>query len=376
MGDSALASLPLGVKEPDLVVEILGSHIMVKARNQQATSVEWSPNDELREYLEDKYKQLATLARGSERLGPLEASVTNTARGVGVFLYRHFAPPTFKQALERLLVEAPEGERLSLQIYSDNPLLPWELLVPEFEASPRRYSHLSLETGISRWHARQDGQVMRSPPHRLQLDEIVVVAPEYSSQLPAVRSEVEILREFATNSTLQVATEVATAAAALTRLPKGLLHFAGHGRVVRGDLSTPAYQLLLDDDQQLSVDQWRGSTSSSLSSPALVFFNACDVGRSGTSASVVDGWAPALLDAGASGYLGALWPVTDSAAGAFARRFYETLAEQLEGGSAANVLDAVAAARELFLETGDPSYAAYVFYGDSELSLSIDDGSG
>ena len=79
-----------------------------------------------------------------------------------------------------------------------------------------------------------------------------------------------------------------------------------------------------------------------------------------------DGGAPAVLDAGASGFISGLWPLFDDAAAAFSKHFYDELERRLADGQAP-VADIVATGRQLFLETGDPTYLAYVFYGDVNL---------
>jgi CHAT domain-containing protein len=70
-----------------------------------------------------------------------------------------------------------------------------------------------------------------------------------------------------------------------------------------------------------------------------------------------------VLEAGASGYVGGLWPLSDGGAADFAVHFYQLVINALETGSV-SVADALRETRGLFFEKGDPTFLAYVYYGD------------
>jgi hypothetical protein len=70
-----------------------------------------------------------------------------------------------------------------------------------------------------------------------------------------------------------------------------------------------------------------------------------------------------MLDAGAGGVIGGLWALGDQGASGFAARFYDAL------GDDPKVAYALRKAREGYYETGDPTYLAYVLYGDPNLTL-------
>jgi CHAT domain-containing protein len=114
---------------------------------------------------------------------------------------------------------------------------------------------------------------------------------------------------------------------------------------------------------------WRGLPNAKSAERALYFFNACDVGQAESIAGVVEGWGPAVLAKGASGYIGGLWPLRDEPASRFAIAFYQIIAQELQQNKAALVADALAQARRLVYETGDPTYLAYAFYGDAQLEF-------
>ena len=123
------------------------------------------------------------------------------------------------------------------------------------------------------------------------------------------------------------------------------------------------------EDGPFDVMEWRGLSVSANRSRALFFFNACDIGQAESMAGVVDGWGPAALAKGASGYIGGLWPLKDDPAARFAVAFYQAISARLQQGSRASVADALAQARRLVYETGDATYLAYAFYGDAQLEF-------
>jgi len=83
------------------------------------------------------------------------------------------------------------------------------------------------------------------------------------------------------------------------------------------------------------------------------------------------GWAPALLGGGANGYIGALWPVSDSTANLFAALFYKQLTQDLAASpNGAAISDVLASTRShIFEQTHDPTALAYFFYGDPQLRV-------
>jgi CHAT domain-containing protein len=152
-----------------------------------------------------------------------------------------------------------------------------------------------------------------------------------------------------------------------THLPDGIIHFAGHG-ATRSQDGVPQFFILLQD-QGLAPSTWQALENGRPGTHPLFFFNACDVGQVQEFMNEVEGWAPALLDSGASGYIGALWPISDQFAAKFASRFYKILAEQLIQGQA-DIAGLLAATRlSIYQETHDPTALAYVLYGDPELLL-------
>ena len=151
----------------------------------------------------------------------------------------------------------------------------------------------------------------------------------------------------------------------MENLPTGIVHFSGHGRTYLSIEGFPTYNIVLENSE-LDVMTWRGLVQGSRSAQPFYFFNACGLADVHIVADFVEGWAPAVLDAGASGYIGGMWPLADRSAARFAARFYGSLEQGMKSGPTA-IASALQDARRLFYETGDPTYLAYAYYGDVNL---------
>jgi hypothetical protein len=347
---------------PDVTVYIRGSEMTIN-------SVLWHPRQyripeksgELSDWLKQQYGKFANAAaRGAESLNK-ESTASDKARaglllkGFGRDLYKKCAPPDFKKAFWKLVDQM--GPRFNtIQIYTDDPLVPWELMRPVRPDGSGEREFLGVEFSVGRWHISQDSDQMDRPPQSLWIQELVVVAPQYegSRALPGQDEELETLRQFQGYHRLRG--QRAEVKKLFESPPEGIVHFAGHGAV-----GPP-------EDGTLTLDDWRGMKPSQSANHPFFFFNACDVGQSQRIANFVDGWAPAVLDAGASGYIGALWPLRDRGAGEFARQFYEALGEKLKIGPA-SVAEVLTNTRRMFLRNGDPTFLAYVYYGDPNLKF-------
>jgi hypothetical protein len=252
-----------------------------------------------------------------------------------------------------------------VQVLTNDPRFPWEVLSYR-RADGTWRDFLGLETPVARWHVAEGSRVRVRPPASIALASFVSIVPRYpdaplSAQdadlaelSPAIRERLRTVR--GTREAFR--TLVGDASSVIS-----VLHFAGHGDVRAVEGSVPEFVLLLEDGAVAS-SEWAGLLpASSRSDHPLVFLNACRLGAGERLAGTVEGWASTVLEGGASGYVGGLWPLADASAATFARRFYATALAGEE------VAAALARARRAFLENGDPTYLAYVFYGDVHLRL-------
>jgi hypothetical protein len=298
--------------------------------------------------------------RGSEVIDPKKKS--EIADGFGQELYDHYAPELFKKAFW-MLVDARGANFRTIQIYTDNPDIPWELMEPVRANGKDRLPFLGLNYSIARWHMT-DG-LRERPPFSETMQKMFVIAPRYTGArtLDAEATEIQALAQLqgynAVNGNM-------TALRTLFRNPpQGIVHFAGHGQLgaTHGD-----YEILLEDGE-LDTTSWRGMAQDDPSSHTFFFFNACDVGQAKHTGNFVDGWGPAVLSKGASGYIGALFPVDDQVAASFSIYFYQLLAKQMEVGPAdvSSILEQTR--RDVYKAHNNPTALAYVLYGDTNLKF-------
>ena len=366
-------ALELDLKAPVLTVYVQGGSIVIVSNYLSPTTRQYpySRPTGLANFVAARYASfVAAVPRGvrpiDEATGPSEMKERTVPllRGFGRELYAQFAPAPFQSALWQLHDQLGEWFT-SIQIFTDDPTLPWELMRPTRGADELDF--LGVEFRVARWHVGDSGGQLMRPPQDLILKQLVAVAPRYaaSAALPGQSDELTALEALPpfqrADGTFGGLKQIFAAP------PEGIVHFAGHG-VVRGSGSGVAEYAISLEDGDLDLTTWRGLVHVSDAHP-LIFFNACDVGQAQRIAGFVDGWAPAVLDTGASGYIGGLWPLGDRGAAEFARTFYDALAADLAQGQDVTVADLLRLARKRFYEDGDPTALAYVYYGDPNLRL-------
>lgn len=378
--DEKPLDLKLGLDAPDLSLYILHNvdgnepgkaNFIVASPHLPPVSATLPHGPEVSAWLDSQYAKLSQLrgGRGAELATGPETDASRRElgralmRGFGRELYLKFAPAIFKEAFWKLSDKLGPRFR-SIQIYSDDPAMPWELMRPVSPDGGREREFLGVEFRVGRWHISQSTSQVERPPQVLSLDRLVVIAPSYKGArtLPGQQKELRALRRF--RGYERLSGRLSSIRKLFSDVPQGIIHFAGHGAAGRKDFS---YSIRLED-ADLDLMMWRGMVSGWENNHPLLFFNACEVGQAARLTNFVEGWAPAVLDAGGSGYIGALWPVGDSGAAEFSTYFYGSLNKSLKDGptSVSNVLRET---RRKFLENGDFTFLAYVFYGDTNLYL-------
>lgn len=316
---------------------------------------------EMRQYIGMKLGELSQRGRGLTPEGQTHdvRRGEDLARGFGDELYDRFAPLGFKQLYWQL---RDAGVRLrTIQVLSDDPMLPWEMMRPARANGQDRQDFMGLTARVARWQLGATG--LPRPPQELLVHKMVVIAPQYATsiKLDAAQQEADSLRgQEGFESVKGDYSDVRTLAA---QPPNGIIHFAGHG-VMRTESGEPQFAILLEDSE-LEPATWKALALVRDTHP-FYFFNACEVGQARQAVGTLDGWAPALLDTGASGYLGALWPVSDQVAGLFAVNFYRILL----ANTSAPVAEVVREAKQrTFDDTHDPTALSYVLYADPFLQV-------
>ena len=101
--------------------------------------------------------------RGEDRNRLTRERAADEAKGFGATLYDNYAPDVFKAAFWRLV--QLKGDRFhTIQIYSDKPDIPWELMRPMRPDGTGRQDFLGLNYSVARWETN-DGPVRDHPPY-------------------------------------------------------------------------------------------------------------------------------------------------------------------------------------------------------------------
>lgn len=379
-----LPAIPLAlvaepVEPPDLTVFLsrdpddeLGYSIIVYGPGRKARKSDFQLREGTRARLMEGYRGLSARGGRGGRLGaePDPEDKVAYARGVGEEIWVHFAPAKFKEAYWE--ARSKLGDDFdSLHVFTEDPLLPWELMTPVSDDRRERRGFLGTELLVARWPLGEMGGYLETPPLILPVHEVVAVAPRYEGEDELVWQSKELQAMGALPGYRRVGGKMHAFRDLVRAPPRGIVHFAGHGRIVDRGAAGSEFSIQLEDGRSVDLTTWKGLNLSSTDVHPLYFFNACEVGQAENVAGFVDGWAPAVLANGASGYIGTLWPVGDKGASEFAVAFYEGLSSELEARPAASVGMALRDARKLFYETGDPTFLAYVYYGDPGLQLQL-----
>jgi hypothetical protein len=308
--------------------------------------------------------QLAPPPAGS--LDAARAARLGRLRAFGEELYRRAAPPPLQAALAELFAN-PAVHLRTVQIYSNSPRIPWELMrAPKPDGGFTDFFGIAF--ALARWHEDDGPHPVLRPPQDQAMDEIVAIAPTYSGEraLGAQSKEIDAIQQLL--ATRRLSGKRTDFLALARNPPSGIIHFAGHGEVAGKAAVDRRFEIWLEDGP-VDVMDWRGAGVNQGRGRALFFFNACEIGKAESIAGAVDGWAPAVLARGAAGYIGGLWPLNDDPAAKFAVAFYRAVASRLAAQGRASVADALADARRLVYDTADPTYLGYAFYGDAQLAL-------
>jgi hypothetical protein len=342
-------------------------------------------------------EQLRTVGAVAAQSDTTTEDVNQALGDVGHKLFGQLLP----EKLQNLCWTLRERGVRSVLVLSDEPHIPWELIKP-FRADPVS-GVVDKEDGcwgetfaVTRWlrgrpPVRQFGLnrvfalAAAVPPERASPSRnLVLVASAPSDEpgaegqaasacLPAAAEEVALLRS------------LQPAGATFVHLPArrrmlhevfeqggfDLLHLACHG-TFGGSASADASSVLLEDGPFQAAELSPRMEGALRREAPLIFFNACHSGRLGFSPTGLGSWGARLVQLGCGGFIGSLWPVTDTAALAFARAFYSGLIRGCAIGEA--VVLARRAVREA--HPGDPTWLAYCCFADPTARLQQIQGGG
>lgn len=241
----------------------------------------------------------------------------------------------------------------SVQVQSEEPWIPWELckLCGQENGRVVEGPFLCEAYAITRWLPG----ISLKP--RLSLSNMALVVPA-DSGLALAADERDYLLSLA-NGGRQVRRIPATFLDVREALASGLYdgwHFSGHGGFWGADPNRSA--IYLENQETLTPEDLSGLVSNLGQAKPVVFFNACQIGRSAMSLTDIGGWARQFLHVGAGAFIGTYWSIYDSPACAFAQAFYGLLLSGMPISKAAQQ------ARIEIRSSGDPTWLAYTVFAD------------
>jgi hypothetical protein len=291
-------------------------------------------------------------------------SASNCISAIGDILY-DIAPDCFKKAYWRLSDDLG-GKFQTIQIYSDEPWIPWELMRPirqKEDGAVEGHSFLGVEHSVGRWLNMRAGE----PPQSIQATQAVVIAPNYlRTPLPYAKQEAEWLEQQISATKLVPATKDNV----LGFLQNGeaqIIHFSCHGKSLE-DVNVG--EILLEDGTLSPFELESREIRFGLLAKChpLVFINACESGRTGLTLGGIGGLASAFVDISCSAVIGSLWSIDDKDAFEVVRMFYSRL---LRADRPLSIADIMREIRKEFLSQNKDTFLAYTFFGDPQATIAL-----
>jgi hypothetical protein len=276
--------------------------------------------------------------------------------GAGMSLF-DAAPDHFKEVFWELI---NKGLPLaSILVASEEPYVPWELMVPSRPSADGRVdirSALGVDYAIGRWLASS----FVPPATSMDLKGGHVIAPTDSGLKWAALEATFVCQTFGAKNLLPAS--IRHFDGVLNNGAAGLVHFACHGCV--DDLSRMQV-LIFQSPDRLSQPVLRalsGVRAGLGQDKSFVFMNACETGRLTPTLIGAGGLAAEFIDMRAGAVVAPLWSVEDTIAHEVAKEFYDLVVSN-PTVPFAELLSRIR--RRAYDETGfADSYAAYCFYGD------------
>jgi len=242
------------------------------------------------------------------------------------------------------------GTGSSLQVVSEEPWIPWELLALDADEDSEE-AFLGERFAVTRWRSRRHWR----QAVRLPLETFALVMPS-DSGLRRPGDEEAFIRSFERDGCSVQRVEAHPDSVRKAMLEGGfdVWHFAAHGSASSGRAAD--WRLRLEKGDDLVPADF---DKVAFSNRPLVVLNACSLGRSERGLTGIAGLVEKLIDEGAGAVVGPLWGVDDDGAFHFVRAFYRELKRGTPLGESARR----ARSRMLRENPRDPTPLAYAVFG-------------
>lgn len=294
-----------------------------------------------------------------------------TLRARGAEIFKELIP----ESLQKVFWEH-RNEINAIQVFSDEPFIPWELVYlvePNQPISPD--SCFLAEKGLVRGYSDPNGITQDLPTKiKFRKDKARYVIPDYpidNYKLNGAQKEKKILENILNAEAIKPK-NIAVINSIMNANSFDILHFACHGEAQQDNIWNAG--LLMEGSMDNGRYNKEVLTSSAIkgyanfknaASRPLIFLNACQIGRSGYNLTGIGGFADAFIKGGAGAFVGTHWSVGDQSALKFSETFYRKL---LDGE---NIMSSLISAREASKNNREVSWLAYVVYADPYAKLEI-----
>lgn len=290
----------------------------------------------VRSYLKDVMSTLDRLAKGRD-LGsydqPLSPEqIRRRLMAIGERLFDDLLPPE----LQQICRELPNTPARTVQITSDEPWLPWELLRPSL--ADTEHEELWCESFVlSRWLAGRHGQA-----GRLGVASVACLEAAHNRGQETLEGAIEEYRYLTSMAATGGLEDLSVSGASLGTveqlLDRGgidLWHFAAHGDSADLELDDSTIIHLADLTVLRPSDLDRQRQRNIAERKPLVFLNVCYAGQESRTLTGIGGWVKAWVEKSGCGVLIApLCSVDDQLAKIFSCTFYDALREGATVGQA------------------------------------------
>jgi hypothetical protein len=273
----------------------------------------------------------------------------------GISLYEELVPQQLKDLYWKI-----RDNIKSIQIYSKEPWIPWEIIKPwrlQDNGEPEEDHFLCERFVFSRW------LIGRKKETKEFIEKVKIIVPSDTELENSINERDWIIEEFMNKKGFDVSVDSSYDEVRNTLRTSGydLIHISSHGKHTD---NMPLYSVIeLEDGLTIRPEDIGGMSTAFGRSNPVVFLNTCQSGSMGISLTGIQSWVTKFIEAGASIFVGTLWSVNSKTAFDFAKELYI----ELEKGT--TIGEAVRVARAKCKKSGDPSWLSYQLYGQPNIQI-------